>query len=921
MLFTSTNAQNQMQKLPVDEAARIGTLDNGMRYYIYKNDKPSKLANFYIVHNVGAIQEEDHQNGLAHFLEHMAFNGTTNLPGKMMLNYMQKNGMEFGRDINAMTGVNTTQYMLLNVPVTNAGLVDTVLMTIADWSGGVALEPSEIDAERGVILEEKRTGDTAQRRIQTQMMNHMFHGTKYTERDVIGTEDIIMNFPYQDIRDFYHKWYRPDLQAVVIVGDIDVDAMEEKVKSLMGALPVAINPAPKESYVVEPYAEDYAVVITDKENHSTSANMMSILPKMDEAFNDTYEAMYIRIARGIVANIAKERFADIARQPNAPFLGASYGVQSISPFNDVLSTSVYTNNGALEEGIAAVTSEVKKLNMYGITEDELARVVTGYMTGIQRSYDNRADRKTETIAEMLIYNYTDNSPILSAEMEYEVLKGLLTNLTAEGINKMMPMLFPEGATCIAAVTPEREGETITVEAVMSAYTKGMTATVEAPVANKIDRPLIEKEPKSVKIKKETKDELGNTVWTLKNGAKVVVRPTNFRADEVIFTATAEGGYNYVSDEDYVNVPLVSNMLDQSGLGTFTTSDLSKVLAGNTASVGKNISVTAHGLSGNAAKQDLETLLQLVYLSVTAQRLDSDTYEMLMQAYAGRMRGIESTPDYIFQEKLNESLYANHPRVQQLNAERLANISLDKVKSVHDKIFNGVDGMTFVIVGAVELEVLKPLVEKYIASLPKGKKLKGSTYSIDIKEGDISETIAVKQENPITTYSVSYYTDEVSDISVRQQLIARFLAEVLTVKYTHSIREEMGATYGVSTNVSVGRVPARVSIDIAFDTNDEKLIIAQPQVLKELSDIAEGADISEELEMSRGVMLKNYNKSISSNNSLWASWITQYYRYGDNSFKEYIEALNTITTSEIQSMAKHVLETGNTVEVIRRSVVE
>ncbi len=917
LLFSSSAiAQGQIQQLPVDENIRMGTLPNGMKYYLYKNEKPKGLINFHIVHNVGAIEEADHQNGLAHFLEHMAFNGTKNLPGKMLIEYFQANGVEFGRDINAMTGMEMTTYMIKHVPNIREGLIDTTVMAIADWSGGVSLQHKEIDAERGVILEEKRTGNTVRRRLQEQFLKELYNGTIYSKRNVIGTEDILKNFKYQDIKDFYHEWYRPDLQGVIIVGDMDIDAMEAKVKEVIGAIPAHTNPTPKAKVVIPQTSESYAVVASDKENTSTQGMVVTVIPAMDISMNRSTASLAQGLVQGIVSNIMGERLGDMAKQANAPFMSASFGRQGLSNYNDMIVYNVSAKNGELAKGIEAVAKEVKRLYQYGVTEDEVARVIANYKTSVQKSYDNREDRTSEDIAKMLENNFLTNSAMLSPEMSYQIYSQALNSINAAVINQMLPMFFPKGQDIIIGMTPDSPEFKPTEESLMAAYNAGNNATVEAPKVVTIDRPLIENEPTPVAIKKESKDKLGNTVWTLKNGAKVVIKPTDFVADQIMFSASRKGGNNMVSDDDVFSAAMLKPMLSMSGLGTFTASELPKVLAGKSASVNKAINDYSHAVNGSSVKADLKTMFQLLYLSYTAQQLEQNEFDIIMGLVKSSLDNVESTPDYQFREALNKLMYGDHPRVQQLNKGNLNKISLESIREIHNTMFDGVGGMTFVFTGSVDAATLKPLVEKYIATLPKGKKKHQKATSLKTVEGAVSEKVAIKQQSPKTTFVAGFYTEDVKNVSTKKSITASMLQAILDIKYMKSIREEMGATYGVRAQVSMGRFPKpRYSINVNFDTDESKLAEAGPQVRKEIEEIANGADISAELEISRGAMKKNYEKSIATSNSLWMNWIMSHHLYGNNNFVEYPEAVDSITPADIAAMAKEILESGNHIEFI------
>lgn len=920
MLLISSAAigqqQPQPQKLPVDPAVRKGTLPNGMTYYIYKNEKPKGLADFYIVHNVGAIQEDDNQNGLAHFLEHMAFNGTKSLPGKMMLDYFQANGVEFGRDINAQTGMDVTQYMIMNVPMKREGLIDTAIMAIADWSGGVTLEHKEIDDERGVILEEKRTGESSARRMQEQFLKSLFKDSKYAERNVIGTEAILKGFKYDELKDFYKKWYRPDLQAVVIVGDFDIDQMEAKVKKVMGAIPAHQNPAPKENISVPNYEKDCVCIVKDKEATSSSAMIVSISKQLPKMYKDTPDAVVLDIVSSVVSTAMSERFRELSKQPDAPFLSASFGKQNLTPANDLIACDVSAQEGKLPTAIEAAMKEVTRLYKYGVTEDEVNRYKINVLKNIQTAYDNRADKRSASIAASLIGNFTDNSPILDSEMEYQIYKSIVEQVTTPMINQMIPQIFDQTPVTIVTMTPDKENAIPTEESLLAAYNKGKNAQVEAPKDEKIDRPLVEKQPTAVAVLKETKDELGNTVWTLKNGAKVVIKPTDFRADEIMFSAIRDGGTNMLAADKLLSAAILPNIIKVSGLGTFNATELSKVMTGKKAGVSKSIGAYTHTLSGSAVKADIKTMFELLYLNYTAQPFLQTDYDLVMKMVNNQLENMESQPGYIFQTKCNKIMYGDDPRVMQISKANVGQVNLADIKTINDFIFDGVDGMTFVFVGSIDEKELKPLVEQYIGSLPKGKKKNQNPTSTKLVTGKVSETIPIKLETPKVAYTNIFYTDGFKDMSLKSNLAASMLNDVLDVKYTKSIREEMGATYGVRTSVDAEYKPViRYMINVSFDTAEDKVKTAAPQVRKEIELIANGASIKEEMEISRGAKIKNFEKTIGTSNAVWINYIMNYYMYGNNYPKDYVNVVNGITEKDVQEIAKKILAGGNEIELI------
>ena len=919
-LTTTVSAQApqnaQLQHFPIDPAVRMGTLPNGMKYYIYKNDKPKGLADFYIIHNVGAIQEDDSQNGLAHFLEHMAFNGTKNLPGKDMLDYFQANGVEFGRDINAMTGMDDTQYMIQNIPMLREGIIDTAIMAIADWSNGVALLGKEIDNERGVILEEKRTGDTPQRRVQEKMLSVLYNGSKYATRNVIGTEEILKNFKHSEIRDFYTKWYRPDLQAVIVAGDIDVDAIEAKIKKVMGAIPTPKNATPKEVYLLKPYEKDFVKLIQDKESTSSSVLVVSNTLSMPNKYNDTPVAIMKDMINYAAQSIISERYSELSKLADAPFISASMGMQGMTPMNDIFVIEATAKDGQLPRAIEAATKELTRLRKFGVTDDEIERFKSNMLKNVQTEYDNRADRKTKEIIQEIIGNYTKNSPILTPEMSYQLYTSVISQMTKEIVNNGIKQLYVDVPSAIIAMTPDKEGAIPTEASLLAAYNSGKNATVTAPKYEKITRPLLEKQPESVKIKKESKDEMGNTVWTLRNGAKVIVKSTDFRADEIMFTATAKGGFNMVEDSKVISAKMLPNLLGISGLGTFTKTELGKVLTGKSVEASKTISEYSHGIKGESTKSDIKTMFELIYLSYTAQLLPENDFNLLMSRIKSTIENQESQPGYIFQGEYLKALYGDNERVKLLGKDNVNKINLKDIKATNDMLFDGVSGMTFIFTGSIDEKILKPLVEKYIASLPKGGKKHNKATSVKLKEGKLDKKIPVKQISPKVSYNATFYSKDIKDMSLEKTIAASLLNDILQVKYTKSVREELGATYGVGTDVSYTRVPEkRYTISIWFDTNDEKLDAASKQVKKDIEDIINGSNIDEELDIARGAKMKNFEKTVVSSNNAWIQYIHNFNMYGINYPKDYMNTLKSITSNEVRELAKEILAAGNELVVI------
>lgn len=900
---------------PTDSLIKIGRLDNGMMYYLQNNPKSKGLANFYIVHNVGAMQEDSIQNGLAHFLEHMAFNGTENLPGKMMLEYFQSIGVKFGADINASTGQDNTKYMIKNVPIYRQGVIDTALLVMKDWSGGVSLLDAEIDNERGVILEEIRTNNTLSRRMNAGVLKYLYNGTKYYTHDVFGPEENIQNFKYQTIKDFYHKWYRPNLQAIVVTGDIDVDKMESDIIRILGSIPATTETEKKKIVVIPSFKEEVAGVVTDKENKTSSALIVSVSQAAPYLIRDTEKYGMIMLARNIVSTIMTERYKDIAKGIDAPFLTATFGAQEYTAYNEMVACQVTTQNGKLAIGVEAAMKEVNRLFKYGVTEDEVERVIINFKSAIKESYDNRFHVTNDDLAQVLISKFVNGTSAMSPEDEYKFYTKLLDKYDAELLTKMLTAMFPIKNMAVVGMTPDDAKFIPSEEELLNAYLTGKTATVEPPKGDKVDRQLIVNEPKSVSIKKEYTDELGSKVWELKNGATVIIKPTEFVSNQIVLKANGYGGLNMISDDKLISANLLETMLGVAGLGKFNSSDLTKALTGKSVRFNRTISSYTHDLSGVSIKEDIETLMQLIHLSYTDQRLGQEEFDYLIRNYKNKIHGIEDTPSYKFNKESNKIKYGENYRLRTTDNTTIEEVNLEDMQYAYDKLFDGVGGMTFIFIGTIDEEKIKPLVEKYIASLPKGKKKHTKTTGVNPLKGKINRYLPIEQESPKTSYTAYLHSDDIKEVAISDNLKSKLFEEVLTARYTKSIREEMGATYGVKCDVGITRIPTkRLSLSIKFDTNEEKLYDAQPEVLRQIKLIADGDDVSKEMEVARTNIAKNYMKSINTSNNLWASIIMNYHLYGEDMAKDYLKQLSEITSQDINDMAKKLIDGGNIIEI-------
>ena len=915
--------QRLMGPIAPDKELRTGRLENGLTYYVRHNEKPKGQAEFYLLHNVGAIQENDAQQGLAHFLEHMAFNGTRNLPDKMLTEYLEKIGVKFGANLNAATSWDQTVYNISSVPTVREGIIDSALLILHDWSHFIALEPDEIDSERGVIKEELRTRDGASWRSSIELIKALGKGTLYENRNLIGHLEGLESFPHEALVDFYHTWYRPDYQAIVVVGDLDAEAVEAKIKKLMSDIPAPAADAPKKEVIVVPDNEEPIVsIFTDKEMQSSTAQLFIKRRSQPLEINNTGMAQMLNVLYTFIGAMENNRLSELSMKVDAPFLGAgmSNGGVGIIPTLECTSFSVRTEDGKLLEGFEALLTEIEKMRRYGFTQSEFDRVKQDLMRGCERAYTTRTDRRNSSFVQAYLSNYQYNTPMPDAETRWKVDSTMVSMVTVDMVNQLAAKIITPNNRVLSVTAPEKEGlRTPTAEEFIAVMDKVAKADVEPYEDKTIREPLIPEttELKGSAVKKTSQNErYGYTEWTLRNGARILVKPTTFKADEIRMTSYSAGGLSILSDEEYYTGKLLESVISFSGLGNFSAMDLSKALTGKVASSALSINEYSVGVGGGCSPQDLETMLQLVYLNFMQPRFNEDDFNRMMTLLRAQLENAKANPDYEMQERFLKLVYSDHFRRQIITPEMLEDVKFASFPELHHKLFPGAKGFTFIFVGNIDLDVLKPLVEKYIGSIPAQKK--ALDYVDDkvrpIKGQHLEDFRNVMQQPKV---SVSNYFSGEMDYTLRNRLVMTLLTQALDSRYLESIREEKGGSYGVSVSGSLSCIPFKsYSLQIGFDTNEEMADELREVVNKELQEMAEKGPRKEDIEKTREYLLKNWNTSLEQNGS-WLSYIQNYVRYGTDFLADYERTLQSITGEEVRAMMQRILEDGNRVEVVMR----
>ncbi|SDZ92899.1 zinc protease [Alistipes timonensis JC136] len=923
--FAAAGAMAQMnQPIPADPELRTGKLENGMTYYIRHNDKPKGQADFYILHDVGAIQENDSQQGLAHFLEHMAFNGTKNLPGKQLTEYLETVGVKFGANLNAGTSWDQTIYNISDVPTSREGIIDSALLILHDWSHFIALEPKEIDSERGVIMEELRTRDGASWRSTMKLLQALGKGTKYEHRNLIGYLDGLKNFQHKELEDFYAQWYRPDYQAVVVVGDIDVDAVESKIKALMADIPApAADASHKETIVVPDNEEPIVSIFTDPEMQGTKVQLFIKRPALPKQMGNTIVAEANNVIEAYMTTMENARLQEIAMQPDAPFLGAGMGTGDVIGIIPTLNATVFvamTQDGKLARGFEALYTELEKVRRYGFTQGEFERAQENLMRQAERTYANRNDRRNGEFVQSYLNNYSKNSPIPDAETEWQLDSMLIKMLNVDAVNAFAAQTITPANQVIIVNAPEKEGLTTpTAEELLAIRDKVAAGEVTAYEDNVVKEPLIPEGTvlKGSPVKKTAEDaKLGTTEWTLANGAKVVVKHTDFKADEVRMSAVAKGGLSVLSDGEFYMGEMMPAVNSMSGVGKFSATELKKQLSGKSASVQPAVENYSSAMKGVCSPKDIETMLQLLYLNFTQPRFDRADYDNLIKMVRSQLENARTNPDFLMQEKVIDVTYGDNPRRQMISNEIVDKFDFEQLPAIYAKLYPGANGFVFTFVGNIDPETLKPLVEKYIGSIPAAKKpLNYIDDKVAPVKGEVTEEFTAPMQQP--KVSVLYYYSGKMPYTFKDRMALSFLAQALNSRYLISIREEKGGTYGVRVKGSTEYIPHQTyDMTISFDTNEEMADELCEIVLKEIQEIAENGPKTEDIEKNREFMLKNWKNSLELNQG-WMNYIQAKYGSGLNYVGEYEQAVRDLTNADVQALAKKILADGNLVKVVMR----
>ena len=913
-------AQPADPNLPLknDESVRYGKLPNGLTYYIQHNAKPEQRAEFYFVADVGAIQETPAQDGLAHFLEHMALNGSKNLPGKMMLDYFRTIGVEFGRNINAGTGVEQTSYMFNNIPVHRQGIIDTAMLALHDYCAFVTNDFEEINKERGIIVEEWRTRRSADWRMHEQELNYLYKDSKYATCTLIGSKENLETFNPQELVDFYEKWYRPDLQAVIIVGDIDVDAIEAQIKEMFADLPVPTTPNPKVLYPVPGNEEPIVAILTDPEARNTQATIYFKSEPLPKEFNNLGAAYLNSLVEYIISSVLNERLSEISQQPDAPFLGGGAGFGAICNTCDAFLGRISTRDGEILPGFEALMVEFEKMRRFGMTDAEVERAKTNLINYLDRARQRAEGRTNAELVDPLMNHFLSNEPYMTPEYEYEVASGYSQMLNAMVLNQVVAQMDLEHNAVIIYNAPQREGLVHPTEAdFVAVMEKVRNSEITANEEQDIPTEFMNADGlKGSKVKKTQDGIFGTTVWTLKNGIKVYLKHTDFNKQQVMFNLSTPGGRSLIETADLANFEgnIYSTIIGSAGVYDFNVNVLGKMMTGKSVNVHASIGNYTQNLSGSFAPQDMEDAFQMLYLMATEPRFEESEIQSGLNQLASILPNLLGQPNFVYQREQIDALYGGNERRQFISEEMLSQVDLKRMKEVYSYLFSNFKGAELVIVGNFDEAALKPMVEKYIGSLPVARK----PFSvIERNDSFVRGTVERHFTTPMTTpkTTVGFILSADMPYTLKNELTISAMNYILDVLYTETIREEEGGTYGVQAFGYLNPKPEPMALlQIQFDTNEEKAQILAQMAKDGLRSIAENGVTAAELSKATENMLKNIPEE-RINNHYWFNLITTYLNHDADMDSNKEEIIKSITPEDVQAMAAALLNSGNFIEVI------
>ena len=908
---SAVSAQMQMPPVPLDPAVKTGKLENGLTYYIRHNEWPEKRCDFYIAQRVGSMQEEDDQRGLAHFLEHMCFNGTTHFPGDALKQYLERIGVKFGENLNAYTSFDETVYNINNVNVEIAGAVDSCLLILHDWSHDLLLEDKEIDKERGVIEEEWRVRRSAQLRLIEAALPTICKDSKYAERMPIGTMEVVKNFPYETLRSYYRKWYRPDLQALIVVGDVDPDAVEKKLQTMFADIaPAAADAAVREEFPVPDNQEPLVFIGKDKEFTGMVASVMFKTEPLPRELRGTMAYIAQDYVEDAISGMLNERLNELSRKADAPFSGASvsFGDFLVAKTKEALSLDVMMKENRYAEGIKAAYRELLRASRGGFTESEYDRFKQEYLSQIDAAYEARDKRTNTSFVNDYVRHFIDNIPAAGIEWEHQMMNQIVPNIPLDMINQAIGELSQDNRV-ILVFMPEKEGLACpTEQEVLSAMTEVDGEDIAAFTEEVSTEPLVPELKSKVKVKKITDDIYGAKLITLSNGMKIHVKQTDYSPNKIVFRATSWGGNSLYGNDEYINASNIG-LVHQGGLGNFSAVELNKKLAGKQASVSSSVNVRSEGISANCVKKDLETMLQLVYLNFTSPRRDDEAFTSAIERSRNALKNQDLNPQTALQDSVISVVYNNNVRAKRFKEEDLDRINYDRLLEMYKERFANAGDFEYYLVGDVNADSVAPLLAKYLGALPaKGKKEKYKMIDQRMTKGE-RECFFTKEQDTPNSLNVFLYHAPMKE-TLRNDILVDMLQQAMQMLYTETVREDNGGAYGVPVSASLSDYPEEIATaQIVLPTAPEKRESMTGIVNDGIKKMMAEGPSEENLGKIKEYMLRSHQEDLK-NNGYWMTSLVSKTRYNQEFVEGYEECVQSITIEDIKKVAQDIFGSGN-----------
>lgn len=912
------------QTVEQDASIRQGKLKNGLTYYIRHNAKEAGLADFYIAQRVGSILEEPRQRGLAHFLEHMAFNGTKHFPGKGkqlgIVPWCETIGVKFGTNLNAYTSVDQTVYHIGSAPIKREGIIDSCLLVLNDWSQYINLEPKEIDKERGVIHEEwrnRRTGMAMQRMMEN-VMPKIYKGSKYEDCLPIGNMDIVDNFPYQDLRDYYQKWYRPDLQAIVVVGDFDVDMMERKIQKLFGKIKAHKNPAERIYYPVNDNDKMIVAIEKDKEQPIILGHLYMKSETTPDSEKNSVKYQREDYINGLITYMLNGRLSEKKQVANPPFMSATVknGAFFVSRTKDAFSLSISCKQDNVLGGVSVAVGEVERARQHGFTQSELERAKKLYLNAAERQLKMEKDYKNSHYVSQCVNNFLEGEPILTPTYNLQLVKLFDGEVRLDEVNSQVGEIITDKNQVFIMYGPDKDGFVVPSESeIESTVLAAQQKSYDAYQEEQVPATLMAALPAPGKIVSEKPyGKFGMTEITLSNGMKVYVKSTDYQADQITMSMRGEGGTSVYGNEDIPNFAFLSGSITEAGVGDFTATRLRKALAGKSLKLAPSITSEGQRITGTSSVKDLETMLQLAHLYFTAPRKDSMAFEGMMNRNLSLLKNRNASSKVVYNDSLSATLYDHNVRMAPVTVEIAKKADYNRIFEIYRERFSDASNFKTVFIGKVDMAQLRPLLCQYLATLPsthKAEKSNKANVPQIVKKNEVVKFVH-KQETPLANVSV-FYTANVP-FSPKNDLVLDMLTRVLQIAYTDSVREEKGGTYGVGVSFNLEKEDnPNALLRISYKSDPKRYEELNPVIYKQLLNIADHGPVASSMDKVKKYLKKQYGQ-MAITNDYW-SYVIWHQLDDDADFdKDYCKMVDNLTASDVQKMAKELLKQNHRVEV-------